>query len=200
VKSLLQKIKIKDNQENETNVQELNSEDSVSSSVQAVQQSQIKIQEKTKRRSAAQKADISNPVVEIENLTLKYSDTPALADISLDIPKNQVTAFIGPSGCGKSTLIRCLNRLNDLVDGVTIEGTIKIDGINIYDPKIEITELRKRVGMVFQKSNPFPKSIYDNVAYGPQIAGIKKTFRSGRNSREEPAWRRTLGRSERQAE
>lgn len=121
----------------------------------------------------SQKVDIPNPIVEIKNLTLKYSGSPALIDINMEIPKNKATAYIGPSGCGKSTLIRCLNRLNELIDGVTIEGSIKISGIEIYNTTLDITELRKRVGMVFQKSNPFPKSIYDNVAYGPRIAGIK---------------------------
>ncbi len=146
----------------------------IQSTANAVQQSQDKIEEESKKNVIPQKVDIPNPIVEIKNLNLKYSGSPALIDISLDIPKNQVTAFIGPSGCGKSTLIRCLNRLNDLVDGVTIDGKIIIDGMDIYDPRIEITELRKRVGMVFQKSNPFPKSIYENVAYGPRIAGINK--------------------------
>ena len=129
--------------------------------------------EEIKEKGVSQKVDIPNPIVEIKNLTLKYSGSPALIDISMEIPKNKATAYIGPSGCGKSTLIRCLNRLNELIDGVTIEGSIKISGIEIYNPKLDITELRKRVGMVFQKSNPFPKSIYDNVAYGPRIAGIK---------------------------
>jgi phosphate transport system ATP-binding protein len=119
------------------------------------------------------RVDIPNPIIEIKNLTLKYSASPALIDVSMDIQKNKATAFIGPSGCGKSTIIRCLNRLNELIDGVTIEGSIKISGIDIFDPRIDVTELRKRVGMVFQKSNPFPKSIYDNVAYGPRIAGVK---------------------------
>ena len=132
----------------------------------------IKTDEFEEKR-VGQQVDIPNPIVKIENLTLKYSGTPALIEISMEIPKNKATAFIGPSGCGKSTLIRCLNRLNDLIDGVTIEGSIKISDMDIFDPKLDITELRKRVGMVFQKSNPFPKSIYDNVAYGPIIAGIK---------------------------
>ena len=112
------------------------------------------------------------PMIEIRKLTLRYGEKLALQDISLDIPKHQVTAFIGPSGCGKSTLLRCLNRLNDLVDGVTISGTIRVGGLDINDPNLEITELRKRIGMVFQKSNPFPKTIYDNVAYGPRIQGV----------------------------
>ncbi|MDE2058172.1 MAG: phosphate ABC transporter ATP-binding protein [candidate division NC10 bacterium] len=112
-------------------------------------------------------------MIEIRKLTLKYGEKLALQDISLDIPKHQVTAFIGPSGCGKTTLLRCLNRMNDLIDGVTVNGTIRIGGIDIHDPALEITELRKRVGMVFQKSNPFPKTIYDNVAYGPRILGVR---------------------------
>jgi phosphate transport system ATP-binding protein len=115
----------------------------------------------------------TEPMIEISKLTLKYGEKTALKDISLDIPKHQVTAFIGPSGCGKTTLLRCLNRMNDLIDGVTVSGTIRIAGIDIHDPALEITELRKRVGMVFQKSNPFPKTIYDNVAYGPRILGVR---------------------------
>src|SRR5574337_1042567 len=113
------------------------------------------------------------PMIEIRKLSLKYGGKVALEDISLDIPKNQVTAFIGPSGCGKSTLLRCLNRLNDLIDGVSVTGTIRIGGIDINDPNLDTTELRKRVGMVFQKSNPFPKTIYDNVAFGPRILGLR---------------------------
>lgn len=115
----------------------------------------------------------TEPMIEIRKLTLKYGEKLALQDISLDIPKHQVTAFIGPSGCGKTTLLRCLNRMNDLIDGVTVSGTIRIGGLDIHDPALEITELRKRVGMVFQKSNPFPKTIYDNVAYGPRILGVR---------------------------
>ncbi len=113
-------------------------------------------------------------VMTIRSLSMSYGgDTLALKDISLDIGKHQVTAFIGPSGCGKSTLLRCLNRLNDLVDGARITGTITLDGVDIRDPRLDVTELRKRVGMVFQKSNPFPKSIYENVAYGPRLAGVR---------------------------
>lgn len=121
-----------------------------------------------------QRVEIPDPLLEVEKLNLKYSGNPALIDISLDIPRNHATAFIGPSGCGKSTLLRCFNRLNDLVDGVTIDGHIRLSGQDIYDAKVDITELRKRVGMVFQKSNPFPKSIYENVAYGARISGINK--------------------------
>ncbi len=118
--------------------------------------------------------DIENPVVEVSNLFLYYGQKEALSNISLKIPEKKVTSFIGPSGCGKSTLLRCFNRLNDLIDNVTIKGSINISNRDIYDPKLQLTELRKRVGMVFQKSNPFPKTIYENVAYGARIAGIKR--------------------------
>ncbi len=114
---------------------------------------------------------METPVVEIEHLSLWYGDKLALKDVSMSISKHRVTAYIGPSGCGKSTLLRCLNRMNDLVDGVRMEGSIRIGGTDIYDPGLDVTELRKRVGMVFQKSNPFPKSIFENVAYGPRILG-----------------------------
>ena len=102
-----------------------------------------------------------------------YGDRKSLFNIDLEILKNQVTSFIGPSGCGKSTLLRCINRLNDLIEGTRLEGTMLLDGMNIYSPDVDITDLRKRVGMVFQKSNPFPKSIYENVAYGPRLHGVK---------------------------
>ncbi|MGI9554268.1 MAG: phosphate ABC transporter ATP-binding protein PstB [Thermodesulfobacteriota bacterium] len=118
--------------------------------------------------------DIPDPIVEVDNLNLKYGDKPALIGISLKIPKHKATAFIGPSGCGKSTLLRCFNRLNDLIDSCSVTGDILINGDNITGSTVDITDLRKRVGMVFQKSNPFPKSIYENVAYGARIAGITK--------------------------
>ncbi len=115
---------------------------------------------------------METPMLEIERLSLWYGDKLALKDISMSIPKHRVTAYIGPSGCGKSTLLRCINRMNDLVDGVRIEGIIRIGGTDIHDPSLDVVELRKRVGMVFQKSNPFPKSIFENVAYGPRILGV----------------------------
>lgn len=117
---------------------------------------------------------ISDPVVEVNDLNLFYGDFQALKNISIKIPRNQSTAFIGPSGCGKSTLLRCFNRLHDLIDNVSINGEITILGEDIYGPEIDITELRKKVGMVFQKSNPFPMSVYENVAYGARIAGESK--------------------------
>src|SRR3990167_8017388 len=113
------------------------------------------------------------PMVEIEHLSLWYGAKQALRDVSMSVPKHRVTAYIGPSGCGKSTLLRCLNRMNDLVDGVRVTGTVRIGGTDIYDPTLDVTELRKRVGMVFQKSNPFPKSVFENVAYGPRILGVR---------------------------
>ncbi len=113
------------------------------------------------------------PLIEIADLSLYYGAARALQNISLNIRERVVTAFIGPSGCGKSTLLRCLNRMNDLIDSVRIEGTIKISGHDVYASDVDVIELRKRVGMVFQKSNPFPKSIYDNVAYGLRIQGVK---------------------------
>jgi phosphate transport system ATP-binding protein len=113
------------------------------------------------------------PMVEIEHLDLWYGDKQALKDVSMSVPKHRVTAYIGPSGCGKTTLLRCLNRMNDLVDGVRMSGTIRVGGRDVHDPGLDVTELRKRVGMVFQKSNPFPKTIYENVAYGPRILGVR---------------------------
>ena len=116
---------------------------------------------------------IESPQVAVEHLNLFYGDSQALKDMSFGIPASQVTALIGPSGCGKSTFLRCINRMNDLVDGLRIEGLIAIDGENINDPSLDVIELRRKVGMVFQKWNPFPKSIYENVIYGLRIAGIK---------------------------
>ncbi|MGH7333196.1 MAG: phosphate ABC transporter ATP-binding protein PstB [Candidatus Rokuibacteriota bacterium] len=112
------------------------------------------------------------PMVEIEKLNLWYGTKQALNDVTMAMPKHRITAYIGPSGCGKSTLLRCLNRMNDLVDGVRITGTIRVGGTDIHDPALDVTVLRKRVGMVFQKSNPFPKSVYENVAYGPRVLGV----------------------------
>ncbi len=111
--------------------------------------------------------------IKTENLNLYYSTKQALKDISIEIPSRKVTALIGPSGCGKSTYLRSLNRMNDLIDNVKIDGKVIIDDVDIYDKDVDVVELRKRVGMIFQKSNPFPKSIYDNVAYGPRINGAK---------------------------
>ena len=112
-------------------------------------------------------------VFEIADLTVRYGPNAALAGVTMDVRKNFVTAFIGPSGCGKSTFIRCLNRMNDLIPSARVEGTIGYHGENLYDAAIDPVQVRKRIGMVFQKPNPFPKSIYDNIAFGPRVVGMK---------------------------
>ena len=120
-------------------------------------------------------APVDRASIEIDHLDFAYGNHEVLHDIHLDIPPRAVTAFIGPSGCGKTTLLRCLNRMNDLIDSARItRGAIRIEGVDINDPGVDVVDLRRRVGMVFQKSNPFPKSIYDNVAYGLRIAGVTK--------------------------
>ena len=117
---------------------------------------------------------MSNKIkVKVENLNLYYGENHALKDVNMDIQENAVAAFIGPSGCGKSTFLKTLNRMNDLVDGVRIDGKVLLDGEDIYDPSVDTTILRKKVGMVFQQPNPFPMSIYDNIAYGPRVHGIR---------------------------
>jgi phosphate transport system ATP-binding protein len=133
----------------------------------------LRVEVRTDREAGA--ADVVEaPAVEIERLSVWYGASPALREVTMTIPRNRITAFIGPSGCGKTTLLRCLNRLNDLLDNVRIAGTVRIGGVDIYDPRVEVTELRRRVGMVFQKSNPFPKSIYENVAFGPRLLGVRR--------------------------
>ena len=114
-----------------------------------------------------------NIILSTKGLDLWYGTTQALKDVSMDIPEKQVTALIGPSGCGKSTFLKTLDRMNDLVPGIKITGSIQYRGIEIYDPSVDVTWLRKQIGMVFQKPNPFPMSIYDNVAYGPRTHGIR---------------------------
>lgn len=116
---------------------------------------------------------MKNTKIEVKDLSLYYGEKQALKDISFEIPKNKVTALIGPSGCGKSTFLRCINRMNDLIPSVKITGQMLVEGIDIYDKNVDVVNIRKKIGMVFQKSNPFPKSIYENVAYGPKINGIK---------------------------
>ena len=125
---------------------------------------------RTQSRSA-----LREPVkIRVEHLDFYYGEVQALRDISMGVPTNQVTALIGPSGCGKSTFLRTLNRMNDIIPSARAEGTILIDGVNIYGEGIDVIQLRRRVGMVFQKSNPFPFSIYDNIAYGLKIAGLRQ--------------------------
>jgi phosphate transport system ATP-binding protein len=131
----------------------------------------LKIHTEVKPQSAAQ-AEVRSAQIIIAGVNLSYGDNHVLHDISMDIEDRRVTAFIGPSGCGKSTLLRCLNRMNDLIDNVKVTGTIRVKGLDINAPSTDVIEVRRRVGMVFQKSNPFPKSIYENVVYGLRIAGI----------------------------
>ena len=119
-------------------------------------------------------AEASNETkIAVSNLDLHYGAFHALHDITMDMPRNQITAFIGPSGCGKSTFLRCLNRMNDTIEGCRVEGSVKLDGQELYSKETDVNLLRKRVGMVFQKANPFPMSVYDNVAFGPRTHGIK---------------------------
>ncbi len=117
-------------------------------------------------------APLNTTKIAIRDLNLYYGPKQALTGVTMEIPQRNVTALIGPSGCGKSTFLRTLNRMNELIDNVRIEGSVRIDNVEIYDRQVDVVELRKRVGMIFQKSNPFPKSIFDNVAYGPRINGI----------------------------
>ena len=123
--------------------------------------------------TTAPAADAGAPLITSENLNLHYGSTHALKGVSVSLGERHVTAFIGPSGCGKSTFLRCFNRMNDLIDSVRITGAIKIGGQDVYSPTVDVIELRKRVGMVFQKSNPFPKSIYENIAYGLKLHGMR---------------------------
>ena len=110
----------------------------------------------------------------VENLAVHYGDFMAVQDVSLDIRENEITAFIGPSGCGKTTVLRCFNRMNDLIESARVSGTLRYHGVDLYDSKVDAVEVRRRIGMVFQKPNPFPKSIYDNIAYGPRLSGLAK--------------------------
>ena len=132
----------------------------------------IKITTEVKPQDASA-AEARPPAIVIEDVNLSYGDNHVLHDIGMDIDDRRVTAFIGPSGCGKSTLLRCLNRMNDLIDNVHITGTIEVKGLDINSAETDVIEVRRRIGMVFQKSNPFPKSIFENVVYGLRIAGIK---------------------------
>src|SRR3954447_22771560 len=123
--------------------------------------------------AAAAPAEPVDVVNEARNVSVFYGDHEAIKRVSLQMPRNRVIAMIGPSGCGKSTFLRSINRLNDLIPGCRVAGELLIDGTNIYDPKVDLVSLRRRVGLVFQKPNPFPKSIYENIAYGPRLQGMK---------------------------
>ncbi|HEX7096817.1 MAG TPA: phosphate ABC transporter ATP-binding protein PstB [Acidimicrobiales bacterium] len=118
--------------------------------------------------------DRSDVVFDVSKLNVYYGDFRAVRDVDLEIRRNQITALIGPSGCGKSTVLRCFNRMNDLIPNARVEGTVNFHGVNLYDRQVDPVEVRRRIGMVFQKPNPFPKSIYDNIAFGPRVNGIKK--------------------------
>ncbi|MCX6519527.1 MAG: phosphate ABC transporter ATP-binding protein PstB [Actinobacteria bacterium] len=118
--------------------------------------------------------ETQHPVFEVIDLNVFYGAFLAVKDANLSIRQHEITAFIGPSGCGKTTMLRCFNRMNDFIETARVEGSIKYHGVDLYDPAVNSTEVRRRIGMVFQKPNPFPKSIYDNVAYGPRLSGIKK--------------------------
>jgi phosphate transport system ATP-binding protein len=126
------------------------------------------------RERIDEKAMLEKPVFRVEDLSLWYGAAQALRGIALRVPERKITALIGPSGCGKSTLLRCFNRMNDLVDGVRTAGQIWFHDTHVFDPALDVNWLRRRIGMVFQKSNPFPKSIYENVAYGPRVHGVRK--------------------------
>jgi phosphate transport system ATP-binding protein len=133
------------------------------------------VQNNQRRMSAVDPVPVAAvPKIEARQVCFHYGATQALFDVSMSVQQKCVTALIGPSGCGKSTFLRTLNRMNDLIEGREISGQVLIDGTDIYQPQIDVVALRKRVGMVFQKSNPFPKSIYENVAYGPRVAGVSK--------------------------
>ena len=128
----------------------------------------------TSLRSAGEDEGAVNPTVfDLENLSVYYGEFKAVRDVSLTIEERKITAMIGPSGCGKTTVLRCLNRMNDLVESARVEGRVHYHGIDLYDPQVDPVEVRRRIGMVFQKPNPFPKSIHENVAFGPRIAGFK---------------------------
>jgi phosphate transport system ATP-binding protein len=131
----------------------------------------VRMADRTKPTTGGRTAE--DYVFKVRDFSAYYSDFRAIRDIDLDIPKNRITAFIGPSGCGKSTLLRCFNRMNDLIPGAHISGVVEYHGVDLYDDKVDAVEVRRRIGMVFQKPNPFPKSIYDNIAFGPRIAGYK---------------------------
>jgi len=139
--------------------------------------------------NAADGARVFDPAfIEVDHFSFWYGDTQAIFDVTLDIPERQITAFIGPSGCGKSTILRNLNRMNDLIDGVHHQGDIRLDGTSLYDPAVEVISLRKRVGMVFQKYNPFPKSIYENIVFPLRVAG-----RSGKSELDDTVERSLRG-------
>jgi len=135
--------------------------------------SEIRIEVADRDRDPDPVIEPSSTVFEVADLSVYYGSFRAVRDVSVNVAEHEITAFIGPSGCGKTTVLRCFNRMNDLIDIARVEGRISYHGADLYDPAVEPVEVRRRIGMVFQKPNPFPKSIYDNVAFGPKVAGIK---------------------------
>jgi phosphate transport system ATP-binding protein len=142
--------------------------------VQALPSVQDAARQSRAQRGGPQSDTERSTLLAVEDLTVRYGKKPAVEEVSFDIYKNNITALIGPSGCGKSTLIRCFNRMNDLVPAARVEGHIRYLGQDLYDPSVDAVEVRKRIGMVFQSPNPFPKSIYENIAFGPRVLGTKK--------------------------
>ncbi|WP_347220570.1 phosphate ABC transporter ATP-binding protein PstB [Mycolicibacterium poriferae] len=142
--------------------------------VQALPSVEETARESREQRGEPQSETERETLFAVEDLTVRYGKKPAVEDVTFDIYKNNITALIGPSGCGKSTLIRCFNRMNDLIPAASIEGHIRYHGQDLYDPAVDAVEVRKRIGMVFQAPNPFPKSIFENIAFGPRVLGTKK--------------------------
>ncbi len=146
--------------------------------------------------ATAQELAEASVKISVDRLSFFYDAVQALTDVSMSVPKNRVTAFIGPSGCGKSTFLRCLNRMNDMIELTRVQGQILLDGHDIYASGTDVVELRKQVGMVFQKSNPFPKSIFDNIAYGPKLAGIRNRSKLHEIVEDSLKLRRPVGRGQ----
>ncbi len=148
------------------------------------------------RASSSPAATADSSVFALEDVAVFYTDFKAVRDVNLTIAKNEITAFIGPSGCGKTTVLRSLNRMNDLIPGARVEGTVRYRGIDLYAEGVSATQVRHHIGMVFQKPNPFPKSIYDNVAFGPRVHGVKKKSELDAIVGKVTPWRCSVGRGE----
>jgi phosphate transport system ATP-binding protein len=150
-----------------------NEEDDVTMTPHDVTEATGTARRPTPTPASADRGDSGTVVFDVSDLSVYYGDFRAVREVNLDIRQHEIAAFIGPSGCGKSTVLRCFNRMNDVIAGARVEGDLRYHGVDVYGPKVEPVEVRRRIGMVFQKPNPFPKSIFDNVAYGPRIAGTK---------------------------
>ena len=147
-------------------------------------------------RPPGRRPDTATVVFDVDDLSVLYGDFRAVRDVTIDVHQHEITAFIGPSGCGKTTVLRCFNRMNDFIETAQVEGIVSYHGVDLYDPGVNATEVRRRIGMVFQKPNPFPKSIYDNVAYGPRLAGVQEAQRARRRRRAVAARRGAVGRGQ----